>query len=209
MKKRSFSLIGAAFLLGTSIQSSAFTVGNATPGSVFFVQGQSFTPAVSGNAGSGAPKPDGAGNAQLVSVHIAFAAGQTPLSTLYIYSSLPTNGDAATGVGSIASATDSGGGTYVFNPPVTVPYSTQTYAVLQSCANIYDAPDSYSGGTDLYPVGCPAPGANPIIQGNYDIGFTATFADPAQPTPTVDWIGAGILGLCLVGLGLLVRRRSA
>jgi hypothetical protein len=201
------SLIGVALILGANLRAEAYTVGNATPTSVYFVQGQSFTPAVSGNAGSGTPRSDSLGNASLVSVHIAFAAGQTPASTLYLYAALPTNGDAATGIGSIASAPDSGGGTYIFNPPVTVPYSTQTYAVLPGCASIYDAPDSYSGGTDLYPVGCPAPGANPIIQGTYDIGFTATFVDPSEPTPMMNWIGGGLLCLCL-GLALVAHRRT-
>jgi hypothetical protein len=202
-------VIVATFLLGASALANAYTVGNAAPSSVFFVQGQGFTPAVSGNAGSGTPKPDSSGNAQLVSVHIAFATGQTPPSTLYIYSTLPTNGDAATGVGSIASGTDSGGGTYVFNPPVSVPFANQTFAVLPSCANIYDAPDSYSGGTDLYPVNCPPPGANPIVQGSYDIGFTAAFADPPQPAPMLGWPGVALLGCCLVGLGLAMRQRKA
>jgi hypothetical protein len=55
--------------------------------------------------------------------------------------------------------------------------------VLPTCANIYDAPDSYPGGTDLYPVGCPAPGSNQIVQGTFDIGFTATFVDPPVVAP--------------------------
>ncbi len=209
MRVQPARVVGAALLLGACMQANAFTVGNSTPTSVYFVQGQSFTPAVSGNAGSGTPKPDSSGNAQLSSVHIAFATGQTPSSTLYIYSTLPTNGDAATGIGSIASAPDSGGGNYVFNPPVPVPYSTQTYAVLPGCASIYDAPDSYAGGTDLYPVGCPAPGANPIIQGTYDIGFTATFVDPPQPAPMMNWTGVGLLVFLLAGLALVTRRRAA
>jgi hypothetical protein len=116
-QKNASALLSVCLGLAAYSSASAFSVGNATPASVYFVQGQSFTPADLGNAGSGTPHADSAGNAHLVSLHIAFAAGQTPPSTLYIYSTLPTNGNATTGVGSIASAPDSGGGTYVFNLP--------------------------------------------------------------------------------------------
>jgi hypothetical protein len=58
-------------------------------------------------------------------------------------------------------------------------------------------------------VNCPPPGANPIVQGSYDIGFTAAFADPPQPTPMLGWPGVALLGCCLVGLGLAMRQRKA
>ena len=38
---------------------AAFTIGNPTPDSVFFVQGQSFTPSVPGNLGSGTAPASG------------------------------------------------------------------------------------------------------------------------------------------------------
>ena len=197
-------------LLARAITASAFTVGNSTPATIYFVQGQGFTPAISGNAGTGVPRADANGNAYLRSVQIAFAPGQTPPATLYIYSALPTDGNAATGTGSIGFAASTGGGLYVFNPPLQVPFSTPTFAVLPACASIFDAPDSYAGGTDLYPVGCPAPGSNPIVEGTYDTGFTATFTEPPSVVPALTPGGVAllILGLLASSLLLVGRRPS-
>lgn len=188
-------LLVMGFALASSI-ASAYVIGNAAPTSIFFVQGQSFTPGILGNLGSGSAPASG--NVFLDSFVINYAPGATPFNNLYIYAVLPTAADASIGVGSLATGVDVGGGNYAFSS-VALDVNTKYFAILPGSANIFDgAGDPYAGGIDIFP--------DPlnIAQlgeggGFFDIGFSATFHVPLPAT------GA----LLLIGLaGMMVRNRK-
>lgn len=99
-------LSAVAFLslfLGVAGHAQQFTIGTLTPESAFSVQGQSFTPAVPGPAGSGTPRTSEGGTVALTSFKITFSPEDpaAPPGVLYIYDSLPSSEDAAEGRGSM------------------------------------------------------------------------------------------------------------
>ena len=151
-----------------------YSLGNQRPTSVFFVQGQSFTPAQVGTLGSaGAPA---SGSVLLTSMSIDYQPGTTPLNTLSIYTALPTTATAATGIDSLAVGTHIGGGTYTFSG-VALDVNTKYFAVLPAPAAIFDgAGNTYTGGTDIFDIG--ANGQLDEGGGVFDIGFRATFTVP-------------------------------
>jgi len=153
-----------------------YGIGRGTPETIYYVQGQSFTPSAYGSFGSPAGPPSTPDSLRLTHFFIDYASWQVPLDQLYIYTSPPTPTEAATGAGSMATGTHIGNGLYKFDNPA-LDYHTKYFAVLPQSADIRDGPgDFYPGGSDLFP----RTDINPVRVneggGWFDIGFTATFA---------------------------------
>lgn len=168
------------------------TIGNATPGTQFFVQGQSFTPSVQGNEGTGVPTPDGQGNVQVTRVTfdiIGDAPGQ-----LHLFTTPPTAADASSGNGAIATGNHVGGGVYEFDN-AAIPFNAKTFAVLSAGATISDGSGNpYAGGVDMFNQGGTISEGN----GSFDIGFNVDFAGASEPplagvTIYIDANGNGVL----------------
>jgi hypothetical protein len=153
-----------------------YTVGNFAPESLYFVQGQSFTPSVFGNVWM-PPNPSSTPRVvRLTRFAIAYDLNfSTPFDSLYIFDVPPTPADAASGNGSRATGTHIGGGVYSFSNTV-LDYNTKYYAVLPGPAVIFDGPgDPYPGGVDMFI----REDFDPVVIGEgggfFDIGFDATF----------------------------------
>ena len=145
------------------------------PPASFAVQGQSFTPAQLGNLGTGAAPASG--TVFLNSFSIDYQPGFAPLARLFIYTTLPSTADAATGTGSLAIGTHTGGGTYTFGAGVSLDANTKYFAVLPSAGNIMDGGgNTYGGGVDIFDIG--ANGQLDEGFGTFDIGFRAAFSVP-------------------------------
>jgi hypothetical protein len=185
-------------LVAASAQAAPFTIGNLAPSTAFFVQGQSFTPSVAGNGGSGmAPV---SGSVLLDTFSIAYLSPTSGFANLYIYAILPTTVSAATGIGSLGTGTYMGGGVYDFNDLV-LDVDTEYYAVLPSSAGIFNGSGNpYAGGVDIFDRS-PIDGQLDLGFGDFDIGFSARFNQ--VPTP-------GTLALALAGLALVagIRKRG-
>ena len=189
----------ATVMLGGAAHAAPFTIGNLTPGSVFFVQGQSFTPSLQGNAGAGVAPVSG--TVYLDTFTIQYETPGTGFASLYIYAALPSLADAALGTGSLAAGTYLGGGLYDFaNTPLDA--ATKYFAVLPGPAAIFDGDgDLYAGGIDLFDRS-PEDGQLDEGFGPFDTGFSASFSS-AVPTP-----GTAVLVLAaMAGLALTRRRR--
>lgn len=200
---------GAALLALASAWShaaaAAFTIGNPTPDSVFFVQGQSFTPSVPGKLGSGSAPASGI--VLLDRFTIDYDTGRsTPFAALYLYASLPTTAAAASGVGALAvgSLIDDAG-TYDF-PEVPLDVSTRYFAVLPAPASVFDGlGDLYPGGVDLFDR---PPADNQLDEGfgEFDLGFRAVFLSAGNPVPAPP---SGWLVLAALGALAASRHRPA
>ncbi|MEM7704973.1 MAG: hypothetical protein AAF358_05440 [Pseudomonadota bacterium] len=181
---------------------TAHEIGNQTPNSAFFVQGQSFTPSVRGNESVGPPRGFN-GQVTLQRLVIDFDSAEVdPPAEIYIYDQLPTTSQAATGADALAVfdlapqflleaclELDPVPNCYEYSRGsngVTVPFDHRVYAILPRCAAIRNAANEYAGGADLFSPGCPSPGADPIVEGGFDIGFQACFAQYG-PTPVADY----------------------
>ncbi len=150
-------------------------IGSSLPETVYYVQGQSFTPATFGNFGAPPYPASTPAIVRLKFFTIDYDLAETPLDKLYIYTSPPTPDEALTGAGSMATGTHIGYGIYQFDN-VTLDYRTKYYAVLPQPANIHDGPgDLYEGGVDLFPRLDMDPVRVAEGYGYYDIGFRATF----------------------------------
>ena len=177
-----------------------YTIGNSvplTPQGTFFIQGQSFTPSVTGNNGSGTPFVSNHGTVFLQKFSLAFnltdPSKPSPPPVLYIYDFLPSkaqvenNGEGAIGTGLLNEGTDS----YTFDG-LELLYNAKAYAIIPESRDIYDAPNSYTGGTDIFRH---PDNTNQLVQGNYDAGFSATFITPETIyTPTERYYVQDILG---------------
>ena len=179
-------------------QAGPFTIGNATPAAAFLVQGESFTPAVPGNIGSGSAPASG--NVFLETFKIDYFDLASAFANLYIYGTLPTTADASTGAGSLAVGTHLGGGVYQFSG-VALDVNTKYFAVLPGSTGIFDnSGDLYSGGIDIFDRP-PPDGQLDEGFGDFDIGFQATFDTPVPPT-------AALLLLGLAGLRFSRRKQG-
>lgn len=183
----------------TAAQANVFTIGNAAPTSAFFVQGESFTPGVLGNIGTGSAPASG--NVFLDTFTIDYVDPASAFLNLYIYSALPTTVDALTGVGSLATGTNIGAGVYQFSG-VILDVNTKYFAVLPGSATILDGSGNpYAGGVDIFPeVGNPSQLGEGF--GDFDIGFQATFHAPTPATAALMLVG-------LAGLGFSRRKLQA
>jgi hypothetical protein len=194
--------MAVAMLFGASRANADYSIGNATPGTLFFVQGQSFTPSVQGNAGIGTPSAP-AGLVELTSFTIAFQDPTTAPSMLSIFDHAPTSADAASGSGSLGIGTYVGAGEYDFANPVILAFTSKYFAVLPTSASIFDgAGDPYSGGIDLFPRS-----AGGVVEegfGDFDIGFTANLRAVPEPASLV-MLGSGLIGMLCYSL----RRRAS
>lgn len=168
---------------GSQVKASPiYGIGNATPSTIFYVQGQSFTPSIAGNDGSGTPMARPDGSIFLTRLTMDFPSKLTPIppSTLYIYRFAPiiaqvnNNGEGSIGVGTYA-----GGGAYAFNN-LKLSFSSKYFAILPTSVSILDGyGNSYPGGVDLFPWNGRVQEGN----GHYDIGFRAEFSTLA-PEPS-------------------------
>jgi hypothetical protein len=173
-------VVGATTVLlliaGSAHANVYYSIGNSQPSSEYFVQGESFTPSVQGNDGSGTPS-SAAGQVGLISFTIDFVNPASVPSSLYIYASLPSVTDADSGTGSLATGSYAGNGVYDFATPVSLSFASTYGAWLPEARSIYDGSgNKYTGGTDLYV-------SSGVIHdtGAFDIGFTATFVVPEPP----------------------------
>jgi hypothetical protein len=183
MRGHLICFISMAVLLGaTQTEAGTYSIGNAQPTTVFFVEGESFTPSVQGNAGTGTPIASPSGTVLLTSFTIDFQNPATAPTPLYIYAFEPTVAEAAVGTGSLATGSYAGGGVYDFSTPVNLTFTTKYFAVLPTSASIFDGDAvNYPGGIDLYPQnGIVQEGA--LGQGVFDIGFAATFNVVPEPS---------------------------
>lgn len=156
-----------------------FTIGNPAPDQAFTIQGQSFTPSELGLAGSGTPTGDAQLNVTLTSFTIAFTDSGTAPDELHIYSFLPDTDQASQGTGSLGTGTHVGGGVYEFEPGLQLPLCTRSFAILPSEQSILNGPNPYTGGSDLFAETIPPA---QIIEGGFDIGFSATFTSTGATT---------------------------
>jgi hypothetical protein len=206
MRRWIYALVGLAALIGAPPAGAAFSIGNNTPSTFFFIQGQSFTPAVQGNRGVGVPAPSPAGTVFLTEFSFDFAVNDpfgAPSPVLYIYAFEPTEAQVSGGgLGSLGAGTHVGGGVYSFSN-LEIPFAAKSYAVLPESRSIFDGSGNpYTGGVDMFPQG----GVVREGFGDFDAGFTATFADQVVPEPaSLTLFGVGALGL--FGCDRLRRRR--
>jgi MYXO-CTERM domain-containing protein len=192
------TLAAAVCVVAAPAQAAPFSISNLTPGTVFFVQGQSFKASVAGNGGVGVAP--GSGNVFLDAFTVAYEDPSAGFANLYIYAALPTTANAATGVGSLGTGTYMGGGIYDF-ANLMLDAATEYYAVLPASALVFDGDGNpYAGGIDIFDRD-PVDGQLDLGFGNFDIGFSASFNTVSTP---------GSLALALVGLAMLagLRRRN-
>ncbi|MFO0859926.1 MAG: hypothetical protein U0570_05165 [Phycisphaerales bacterium] len=153
-----------------------YTLGNFPSSSVYYVQGQSFTPSSFGNAVAPPAPASTPKVARLQWMSIAFdLSNAVPPPVLRIFDAPPTPAAAASGAGSRATGVHVGDGFYKFDG-VALDYHTKYYAVLPEAANIFDGGgDPYPGGVDMFIRA----DLNPVVigegYGTFDIGFDATF----------------------------------
>jgi hypothetical protein len=182
-----------------------YSIGNQVPhqtSDTFFIQGQSFTPSVQGDRGSGTPTASPSGTVLLTQFSVDFNLTDfeppPPPAVLYIYAFAPTvaqvdnNGQGSLGAGTLIDPS----GVYGFSD-LELSFGQKYFAVLPASRSIYDIPDSYDGGADLFPQ------AGAVAEGGFDAGFTATFTTVPGPS-SLALLGAGILVL----LGHACRRRT-
>lgn len=153
-----------------------FTLGNLAPSTIYFVQGQSFTPDSFGSVVT-PPEPSSTPQvARLTWMSIAFDfSSATPPPVLYIFDAPPTPADAASGAGSRATGVHVGNGYYQF-AGVPLDFHTRYYAVLPEPAPIFDGGgDPYPGGVDMFIRTDQSPVVIGEGYGTFDIGFDATF----------------------------------
>lgn len=176
--------------------SPLYEIGNATPSTIYYVQGQSFTPSIAGNDGSGTPTARPDGSVLLTRFTIDFPGNLTPLppSALYIYPSAPTitqvndNGQGSLGVG-----TYTGRGVYAFHN-LQLSFSSKYFAILPQSVSVFDGSGNpYPGGVDLFPWNGRVQEGN----GNYDIGFHAEF--PARASEPSSFVLLCLAGLTVAG----------
>jgi hypothetical protein len=182
--------------------SQIFVIGNSTPSTIYYVQGQSFKPSIAGNAGLGTPvaRPDG--SILLTQFRMDFPSSLTPTppSRLYIYGFAPTlaqvdnNGEGRLGVGSYA-----GGGAYAFQN-LKLAFSSKYFAILPEPVSIFDGSGNrYTGGVDVFFWNGRVQEGN----GQFDIGFHAEFTT-ANPEPS-SLLLCSVAGVTLAGLRLARR----
>ncbi len=152
-----------------------YMIGIPPAESVFFPQGQSFTPSSFGTIPSDGRPGVSPGTVKLTHFTLHYKLEwSTPYDQLYLYDHFPAPSDAATGAGSFATGTHIADGVYVF-PNVTLNYNTRYYAILPGPANLHDGPgDVYPGGVDMFyrdDLG----GVIGEGYGDYDVGFNAAF----------------------------------
>lgn len=198
MRPWTSAFVGLLMLGGVSPASAGPipSIGNDGGPTIYFIQGQSFTPSIMGDRGHGTLTPSPAGTVRLMQFQFDFARDDpngTPPPVLYIYGFEPSRAQVFyDGEGSLGTGTHIGGGVYAFNN-LEIPFSRKSYAVLPDQRSIFDGPgDPYGGGVDLFPQGRGIWEGN----GNFDASFTAVFAPAAVPEPTtLMLVGTGILGL--------------
>jgi PEP-CTERM motif-containing protein len=171
------------------------SIGNDPAPTVYFIQGQSFTPSIPGDRGISTPTVSPTGTVFLTQFRFDFAAGEfgVPPAVLYIYGFEPSQTEVHNGgQGSLGAGTHIGDGVYAF-ANVEVPFNTKSFAVLPNQRSIFDGSGNlYAGGVDLFPQGGGVREGN----GNFDAGFTASFAPPPVSEPTTLMLfGTGVLGL--------------
>ncbi len=201
--------VGLLTLAGASPARAGLTpsIGNDPAPTVYFIQGQSFTPSIPGNRGISTPTASPAGTDFLTQFRFDFAAGEfgVPPGVLYIYGFAPSQAQVDNGgQGSLGTGTHIGDGVYAF-ANVKVPFNTKSFAVLLEQRSIFDGSGNlYAGGVDLFPQGGDIREGN----GNFDAGFTASFAPAPAPEPSALMLfGNGVLGL--IGRGWVRRNRPS
>lgn len=174
---------------------STFSIGNATPSTIFFIQGQSFTPSIQGNDSLGVPTatPNNTVFLRLFSFDFTFVAPfGIPPSVLYIYDFVPTEAQVSNnGEGNLGVGTHLAGGEYKFNN-LEIPFNAKSYAILPESHNIFDGSGNlYTGGIDIFPrAGLVQEGF-----GDFDAGFNATFSIAVPEPSTLSLLTLGLLGL--------------
>jgi len=188
---------------GVASGSPIYSIGNSTPGTQFFIQGQSFTPSVAGNDGSGVPMAGADGTVRLLTFSFDFVNPVTAPSALHIFAFEPTLAAAGTGAGSLGTGTYLGGGVYGFGAGLALDFVTKYFAVLPFSAGIFDGSGNpYAGGVDMFPMPLAAPTNVTEGFGDFDAGFNATFEVVPEPSTLVlVTVGAGML------IGIARRRR--
>jgi hypothetical protein len=176
------------------------SIGNGPAPTVYFIQGQSFTPSIQGDLGSSTPRTSPAGTVFLTQFRFDFSSDDpfgVPPAVLYIYGFEPSQAQVYNGgQGSLGAGTHIAGGVYAF-ANVEVPFNTKSLAVLPEQRSIFDGSGNrYAGGIDLFPQGGGVREGN----GNFDAGFTASFASAPVPEPNALMLfGTGVLGLLARG----------
>jgi hypothetical protein len=208
----SFSLatlsIGLTLGSASVSQATTWTVQNNNTGGgpATFIPGQSFTPNILGNAGSGTSRSP----ASLSNFSFFYPNPSSVSGSLFIYSN-PYTGTVAnlgTGSGFIGSSSSVSNGVWSFGSGLFLGSNTNTYYVYanQFITLLGDFGDRYAGGVSSL--------ANDLsasfgVFTNGEIAFTATLSSPDQP-PSVPEPSSilGILSLGVLGIGAIVKGKS-
>jgi hypothetical protein len=201
MRRWTYACVALVTLMGASPACAdlMYSIGNNTPPTMFFIQGQSFTPSIQGNRGVGTPTASPAGTVFLTQFGFDFDLSSpfgVPPPVLYIYGFEPSEAQVSNGgQGSLGAGTHIGGGVYAFDN-LELPFSTKSFAVLPESRSIFDGSGHpYAGGVDLFPQGGVVREGN----GDFDAGFTATFTATVPEPGSLLLFGIGTLSL--VGCG--------
>lgn len=169
-----------------------FGIGNQSQRTIYFSQGQAFTPSEFGNDAT--PQLPDAPPTTVFLTSFRFhypdvgPAGYGRSDRLFIYASPPTVEDARSGAGSMATGTYVEEGfsnatpLYTFDH-VELAFSTKYYVVFPGITLVRAVEgNAYSGGAMLCPCDDVAPGVVDENSSDLDIGFRATFEyRPACP----------------------------
>ena len=168
--------------------------------------GQSFTPNLQGNAGSGTSLSSGSAFLN------SFSFGSNSTGILYIFSSpytgTPQSITSYTGVNKLGVSSAAVNGTYSFNGGLLLPDVTSKYYAYSDTSYTiqYSSGNPYNGGQETY-----ATSSNSTYStANDSLNFSANFSSPSASVPFEFSPTEGIaLGLPLfIGLRMLKKRRA-
>ena len=136
-------------LMAGGARAAVFSFGDLTPVTEYSSESQGFTPSAQGTGGTVAPSY-AYNQVQLLSLAVDFLDPASGPSTFYIHGLAPSDSDANSGSGSLASGSYVGNEAYDFAAQVTLSFNAKYFAVLPSVEGIWDGTGSaYAGGLNL------------------------------------------------------------